>query len=60
MLLAPDSAERYGKKSTMPSFANKLSPREIDMLIGWLNEQESADQTDSRPLFGQSPSHGTR
>jgi ubiquinol-cytochrome c reductase cytochrome b subunit len=60
MLLAPDSAERYGKKSTMPSFANKLSPREIDMLIGWLNEQESADQTDSRPLFGQSPPHGTR
>jgi ubiquinol-cytochrome c reductase cytochrome b subunit len=40
MLVAPDSAERYGKKSSMPSFADKLTEREADMLIGWLVGRE--------------------
>lgn len=42
MLVAPDSAERYGKKSSMPSFAEKLTERELEMLVGWLTEQSSA------------------
>jgi ubiquinol-cytochrome c reductase cytochrome b subunit len=43
MLVAPDSAERYGKKSSMPSFAEKLTERELDMLLAWLTER-STDQ----------------
>jgi cytochrome c553 len=47
MLVAPDSAERYGKKSSMPSFAEKLTDREVDMLIGWLARQEPRSPNES-------------
>jgi ubiquinol-cytochrome c reductase cytochrome b subunit len=38
MLVAPNSAERYGQRSAMPAFAEKLSDRELDMLVNWLTE----------------------
>jgi ubiquinol-cytochrome c reductase cytochrome b subunit len=41
MLFAPDSAERYGKRSSMPSFANKLTDREVEMLLGWISSSSS-------------------
>jgi len=45
MLVSPDSAERYGKRSSMPSFAEKLTDREVDMLVGWLTEQSAEHGT---------------
>jgi ubiquinol-cytochrome c reductase cytochrome b subunit len=47
MLVAPASAERYGKKSSMPSFGEKLSGREVEMLIGWLVGDDREGPNDS-------------
>jgi ubiquinol-cytochrome c reductase cytochrome b subunit len=47
MLVAPDSAERYGKKSNMPSFDEKLTDRDVDMLIDWLVAREQKNPNES-------------
>jgi ubiquinol-cytochrome c reductase cytochrome b subunit len=41
MLVAPDSAARYGKKSSMPSFAEQLTAHEVEMLVSWLTGQHT-------------------
>jgi ubiquinol-cytochrome c reductase cytochrome b subunit len=48
MLVAPNSAERYGKKSSMPSFAEKLSERELEMLVGWLTRDQNNPRESSK------------
>jgi mono/diheme cytochrome c family protein len=55
MLLAPDSAERYGKRSTMPSFAEKLTETEVDLLVAWLTSR--ADAPHGNALARRSASH---
>jgi ubiquinol-cytochrome c reductase cytochrome b subunit len=49
-LVAPDSAERYGKRSSMPSFADRLSGQEVRLLATWLTTDRSTNRAadDSR------------
>jgi ubiquinol-cytochrome c reductase cytochrome b subunit len=39
MLLAPASPERYGKRSSMPAFADRMTANEINLLIEWMTTE---------------------
>jgi ubiquinol-cytochrome c reductase cytochrome b subunit len=57
MLRAPDSADRYGKRSSMPSFAETLPDRDMDLLVRWLTGQdgEPSDPRRAEPAVSRSP-----
>jgi mono/diheme cytochrome c family protein len=38
-VLNPDASHNYGDRNAMPSYKDRMTPAELDILIKWLREQ---------------------
>ncbi len=51
----PGSEDYYGEKNRMPSYAGKLSDRELDLLTRWMTGDYAPTQLNTEKLKAQQP-----